>query len=41
MPSAQQQCKELVAAADLAFFGGFSTAVLISQRVIGAKGFGR
>lgn len=29
------------AAADLAFFGGFSTAVLVSQRVIGAKGFGR
>lgn len=29
------------AAADLAFFGGFSAAVLISQRVIGAKGFGR
>ena len=29
------------AAADLAFFGGFSAAVLVSQRVIGAKGFGR
>ncbi len=29
------------AAADLAFFGGFSAAVLISQRIIGAKGFGR
>ena len=29
------------AAADLAFFGGFACAVLISQRVIGAKGFGR
>jgi sulfopyruvate decarboxylase alpha subunit len=29
------------AAADLAFHGGFSAAVLISQRVIGAKGFGR
>ena len=28
-------------AADLAFNGGFSTAVLISQRVIGAKGFGQ
>ena len=29
------------AAADIAFFGGFSAAVLVSQRVIGAKGFGR
>lgn len=29
------------AAADMAFNGGFSAAVLISQRVIGAKGFGR
>jgi sulfopyruvate decarboxylase alpha subunit len=29
------------AAADLAFFGDFATAVLIGQRVIGAKGFGR
>ncbi len=29
------------AAADLAFFGGFSAAVLVGQRVIGAKGFGR
>lgn len=29
------------AAADLAFNGGFSAAVLISQRVIGAKGFGQ
>ena len=29
------------AAADLAFNGGFSCAVLISQRVIGAKGFGQ
>ena len=28
------------AAADLAFHGGFSAAVLVSQRVIGAKGFG-
>jgi sulfopyruvate decarboxylase alpha subunit len=28
------------AAADLAFYGGFSAAVLIGQRVIGAKGFG-
>jgi sulfopyruvate decarboxylase alpha subunit len=27
-------------AADLAFHGGFSCAVLVSQRVIGAKGFG-
>lgn len=29
------------AAADLAFNGGFSCAVLVGQRVIGAKGFGR
>lgn len=29
------------AAAALAFNGGFSTAVLISQRIIGAKGFGQ
>ena len=30
-----------VGAADLAFRGGFSCAVLISQRIIGAKGFGQ
>lgn len=29
------------AAADMAFHGGLSTAVLVSQRVIGAKGFGQ
>ncbi|MEO1264847.1 MAG: phosphonopyruvate decarboxylase, partial [Pseudomonadota bacterium] len=29
------------AAADLAFNGGMSAAVLVSQRVIGAKGFGQ
>ena len=29
------------AAADIAFNGGYSCAVLISQRVIGAKGFGQ
>lgn len=29
------------AAADLAFNGGLSSAVLVSQRIIGAKGFGR
>jgi sulfopyruvate decarboxylase alpha subunit len=29
------------AAADLAFHGGFSCAVLVSQRIIGAKGFGQ
>lgn len=28
-------------AADLAFHGGFSCAVLVGQRVIGAKGFGQ
>ncbi len=30
-----------VGAADLAFNGGFACAVLISQRIIGAKGFGQ
>ncbi len=30
-----------IGAADLAFNGGFSCAVLVSQRVIGAKGFGQ
>jgi sulfopyruvate decarboxylase alpha subunit len=30
-----------VGAADLAFHGGFSCAVLVGQRVIGAKGFGQ
>jgi sulfopyruvate decarboxylase alpha subunit len=29
------------AAADMAFNGGISTAVLVSQRIIGAKGFGQ
>ncbi len=29
------------AAADLAFFGDFSAAVLVGQRVIGTKGFGK
>lgn len=29
------------AAAELAFNGGFACAVLVSQRIIGAKGFGR
>jgi sulfopyruvate decarboxylase alpha subunit len=29
------------AAADMAFNGGFACAVLVSQRIIGAKGFGR
>ena len=29
------------AAADLAFNGGISSAVLVSQRIIGAKGFGQ
>lgn len=37
----EEVAETFAAAADLAFFGGFSTAVLISQRVIGAKGFGR
>ena len=38
---AEEVGETFVAAANLAFFGGFSAAVLIGQRVIGAKGFGR
>jgi sulfopyruvate decarboxylase alpha subunit len=39
--SAADVGETFAAAADLAFQGRFSAAVLISQRVIGAKGFGR
>ena len=38
---AEEVGETFAAAADLAFNGGFSAAVLVSQRVIGAKGFGR
>lgn len=38
---AQEVGETFAAAADLAFNGGQSAAVLISQRIIGAKGFGR
>ncbi len=38
---ASQVSDTFVGACDLALHGGFSTAVLISQRVIGAKGFGQ
>ncbi len=38
---AEEIAETFGAAADLAFFGGFSAAVLISQRIIGAKGFGK
>jgi sulfopyruvate decarboxylase alpha subunit len=38
---AEEVGEVFVAAADLAFHGQFSTAVLISQRIIGAKGFGQ
>jgi sulfopyruvate decarboxylase alpha subunit len=38
---AEEVGETFAAAADLAFNGGFSTAVLVSQRIIGAKGFGR
>ena len=38
---AEEVGETFAAAADLAFFGGFASAVLISQRIIGAKGFGR
>ncbi len=38
---ADQVGETFAAAADLAFFGNFSAAVLVSQRVIGTKGFGK
>src|SRR5574339_151300 len=38
---AEEVGETFAAAADLAFNGGFSTAVLVSQRIIGAKVFGR
>jgi sulfopyruvate decarboxylase alpha subunit len=38
---AEQVGETFAAAADLAFFGDFATAVLVSQRVIGTKGFGK
>lgn len=37
----EEVTETFVGAVDLALNGGFSTAVLISQRVIGAKGFGQ
>ena len=39
--TAEDVAPTFAGAADLAFNGGFSCAVLISQRVIGAKGFGQ
>ncbi|HUF87344.1 MAG TPA: hypothetical protein VMM59_08175 [Thermohalobaculum sp.] len=38
---AQEVGETFAAAADLAFHGNFSAAVLIGQRIIGAKGFGK
>lgn len=38
---AEEVAETFAAAADIAFNGGLSAAVLISQRVIGAKGFGQ
>jgi len=38
--TAEEVGETFAAATDLAFNGGFATAVLISQRIIGAKGFG-
>ena len=38
---AEEVAETFGAAADLAFNGGLSTAVLVSQRIIGAKGFGK
>jgi hypothetical protein len=38
---AEEVAPAFIGAADLAFNGGFSCAVLVSQRVIGAKGFGQ
>jgi len=37
----EEVAETFAAAADLAFFGDFAVAVMIGQRVIGAKGFGR
>ena len=37
----EEVAPNFIGAADLAFHGGFSCAVLVSQRVIGAKGFGQ
>ncbi len=39
--TADEVAPAFIGAADLAFNGGFSCAVLVSQRVIGAKGFGQ
>jgi len=38
---AEEVGETFAGAADLAFNGGFSCAVLVSQRIIGAKGFGQ
>lgn len=38
---AEEAGETFAAAADLAFHGNLSAAVLISQRIIGAKGFGK
>ena len=38
---AERVGETFAAAADLAFFGNFSAAVLVSPRVIGVKGFGK
>jgi len=38
---AEEVAETFAGAAGLAFNGGFSAAVLISQRIIGAKGFGQ
>ena len=38
---AEEVGETFAAAADLAFDGGLASAVLVSQRIIGAKGFGR
>ncbi len=38
---AEKVGETFAAAADLAFFGNFSAAVLVSPRVIGVKGFGK
>ena len=38
---AEEVAETFAAAADLAYNGGFACAVLVSQRIIGAKGFGQ
>ena len=38
---AEEVAPTFASAADMAFNGGFACAVLVSQRIIGTKGFGQ